>query len=128
MGDNKPVAVVLPSWDKDSPRFRVETCSRCGDDRQFKNGKVVYNQRLGMAYSVDEIVEVFNTVGMSLDNKSIIREKYLNLKNGFTDDKTFTKAEAMEMLESIAKVLDVDLKEYPKVNLNELLMCNGDEE
>lgn len=127
MEDNKPVAVVLPSWSKDSPRFRVDECSRCGDDRQFKNGKVVYNQRLGMAYSVDEIVEVFNTIGMSLDNQSIIREKYLNLKNGFTDDKTFTKAEAMEMLESIAKVLDVDLKEYPKVNLNELLMCNGDE-
>lgn len=56
----KPVAVVLPSWDPSEPRFITMECKECSDDRQFKNGKCVYNQRLGFCYSVDEIVEVLN--------------------------------------------------------------------
>ena len=56
----KPVMRILPRWDPDEPRFIVDTCGKCSDDRQFKNGKVVFNQRLGFAYSVDEIVEVLN--------------------------------------------------------------------
>lgn len=58
--DEKPVLVVLPSWDPNEPRFIVTECPRCGDDRQFKNGEVVFNQRINMAYSVNEIVEVLN--------------------------------------------------------------------
>lgn len=56
----KPVAVVLPSWDSNEPRFITMECKECSDDRQFKNGKCVYNQRLGFCYSVNEIVEVLN--------------------------------------------------------------------
>lgn len=48
-------------WKPRRPRFIVDECSQCSNDRQFKNGKVVYNQNLGMAYSVDEIVEVLNS-------------------------------------------------------------------
>ena len=47
-------------WKPRRPRFIVDECERCSPDRQFKNGKVVYNQNLGMAYSVDELVEVLN--------------------------------------------------------------------
>lgn len=50
----------LGTWKPHRPRFVVETCERCSDDRMFKNGKVVYNQNLGLAYSVDELVEVLN--------------------------------------------------------------------
>lgn len=59
----KPIGIVLPSWNPDEPRFIVETCKQCSDDRQFKNSKCVFNQRLGFAYSVDEIVEVLNALG-----------------------------------------------------------------
>lgn len=59
----KPIGIVLPSWNPDEPRFIVKTCKYCSDDRQFKNSKCVFNQRLGFAYSVDEIVEVLNTLG-----------------------------------------------------------------
>ena len=48
-------------WKPRKPRFIVDECSQCSNDRQFKNGKVVYNQNLGMAHSVDEIVEVLNS-------------------------------------------------------------------
>lgn len=47
-------------WKPRRPRFIVEECDKCSNDIVFKNGKVVYNQNLGMAYSVDEIVEVLN--------------------------------------------------------------------
>ena len=56
----KPVLMILPKWDPDEPRFVVKECPRCSDDRAFKNNKCVFNQRLGFAYSVDEIVEVLN--------------------------------------------------------------------
>ena len=41
-------------------RFSVEECNQCSDNRKFQNGECVYNNRLGFAYSVDEIVEVLN--------------------------------------------------------------------
>ncbi len=41
--------------------FEVEPASEYTEDsRQFKNGLCVFNNRLGMAYSVTEIVEVLN--------------------------------------------------------------------
>ena len=57
---DKPIGIVLPTWNPDEPRFVVMDCPQCSDDRQFKNGRCVYNQRLGFAYSVEEIVEVLN--------------------------------------------------------------------
>ena len=41
-------------------KFIVDDAQGASDDRAFRNGKVVFNKRLGFAYSVDEIVEVLN--------------------------------------------------------------------
>lgn len=43
--------------------FEVEPADEYTEDsRQFKNGLCVYNNRLGFAYSVTEIVEVLNSL------------------------------------------------------------------
>lgn len=43
--------------------FEVEPADEYTEDsRTFKNGLCVYNNRLGMAYSVTEIVEVLNSL------------------------------------------------------------------
>ena len=61
--EKKRVAIVLPSWNPDEPRFVVaEANEGIADERCFRNGKCVFNQRLGFAYSVDEIVEVLNRI------------------------------------------------------------------
>lgn len=65
----KRTAIILPSWNPDEPRFIVETCEhRIAEDREFRNNTCVYNQRLGFAYSVEEIVEVLNNMGDKIDN------------------------------------------------------------
>lgn len=57
----KPVGIILPTWDPNEPRFRVaEATEHISDDRVFKNGKCVENQRLKIVYSVDDIVDVLN--------------------------------------------------------------------
>ena len=57
----KRVGIVLPSWNPNEPRFIVKDSNpRIADNRGFKNGKCVFNQRLGFAYSVEEIVEILN--------------------------------------------------------------------
>lgn len=44
--------------------FEVESADEYTEDsRTFKNGLCVYNNRLGFAYSVTEIVEVLNSLG-----------------------------------------------------------------
>ena len=58
--DEKPILIVLPSWNPEEPRFIVRQNQGESDDRTFKNNKCVHNQRLGLTYSVDEIVEVLN--------------------------------------------------------------------
>lgn len=65
----KPTAIILPSWNPDEPRFVVETCEyRIAEDRKFMNNTCVFNQRLGFAYSVKEIVEVLNNMGDKIDD------------------------------------------------------------
>lgn len=44
-------------------RFIVSNAKEISDDRKFVNGKCIYNTRLGIAYSVDEAVEVLNSLG-----------------------------------------------------------------
>lgn len=83
MTEEKPIAIILPSWNPDEPRFIVEDCPKCGDDRQFKNGKCVYNQRLGFAYSVDEIVEVLNNT--ELEDKFKLLNENINEKLEFAE-------------------------------------------
>lgn len=117
----KPIAVMLPSWDPDEPRFIVTECEQCSDDRKFANGMCVYNQRLGFAYSVDETVEVLNALGSSLEDKTVIRRLYLDVKNNVDNDEVFRKEDILKILGYIAEVLEVDLKEYKKISLKELL-------
>ena len=65
----KPTAIILPSWNPDEPRFIVETCEYpIAEDREFRNNTCVYNQRLKIAYSVEEIVEVLNNMGDKIDD------------------------------------------------------------
>lgn len=66
--DEKPIAIILPSWNPNEPRFVVETCDyRIAEDREFRNNTCVFNQRLGFAYSVEEIVEVLNNMDDKID-------------------------------------------------------------
>ena len=45
--EDKPIAIILPNWNPNEPRFIVEDAhDELADDRAFKNGKCVYNQRL----------------------------------------------------------------------------------
>lgn len=49
-------------------RFIADNATQyCAEDRKFQNGKCVYNQILGFAYSVDEIVDVLNNNGTFSD-------------------------------------------------------------
>ena len=67
MTEEKPVAIVLPTWNPNEPRFKVEECPQCSDDRTFKNNKCVFNQRLGFAYSVEELVALLNGLNNEID-------------------------------------------------------------
>lgn len=54
--------------------FEVEPAGEYTEDsRQFKNGLCVYNNRLGFAYSVSEIVEVLNSL---IEYKDLISELF----------------------------------------------------
>ena len=76
MSDEKPTLVILPRWNPNDPVFIKEECPMCGDDRQFKTGEVVFNQRLGLAYSVDEIVEVLNVMRTWEDKAKELIDEY----------------------------------------------------
>ena len=63
MGD-KPIGIVVASWNPNEPRFIVtEATESLSDNRKFVNGKCVENQRLKIVYSVEDIVEVLNNYG-----------------------------------------------------------------
>lgn len=56
--------------------FEVEQAGEYTEDsRTFKNGLCVYNNRLGFAYSVSEIVEVLNSL---VEYKDLITELFDN--------------------------------------------------
>lgn len=81
MSDEKPVMTILPTWDPNAPVFIKEKCPRCGQDRQFKTGEVVYNQRLNLAYSVDDIVEVLNAMRTWEDKAKQLIQVYESILN-----------------------------------------------
>lgn len=112
------------TWKPKRPRFIVDECKQCSNDRKFQNGKCVYNQNLGMAYSVDEIVEVFNLSGESDDYLfELMQEKiwYCQAMYHKTSDKRYKiEEECLKTLRderhnrnSIFKYTDF-LKEYIK--------------
>ena len=64
----KPVGIVIPTWNPNEPRFIVEDAhDGLADDRAFKNGKFVYNQRLGVVYNVEYVVDALNELGDEID-------------------------------------------------------------
>ena len=64
----KPVGIVIPTWNPNEPRFIVEDAhDGLADDRAFKNGKCVYNQRLGVVYTVEYVVDALNELGDEID-------------------------------------------------------------
>ena len=80
----KLTAIILPSWNPDEPRFIVETCEhRIAEDREFRNNTCVYNQRLKIAYNVEEIVEVLNNMGDKIDK---LEEENGSLKKFIKDN------------------------------------------
>lgn len=124
--ENKDIAVVLPSWNPNEPRFVVEECPRCSDDRVFKNDKCVYNQRLGFAYSVNELVEVLNSSGESWDKvNDFIRDTYLKLKHDDTEQ-VYSRDSLLDLFKSIADEVEIDLKEYPRISLDDLIKKEKD--
>ena len=65
--------------------FEVETADECtADSRKFQNGLCVFNNRLGMAYSVTEIVEVLNDmIAVIHEFESMKDGKYEVVDNGY---------------------------------------------
>jgi hypothetical protein len=65
--------------------FEVEIADECvADSRKFQNGLCVFNNRLGMAYSVTEIVEVLNTMTKAIHEFESMKEgKYEVVDNGY---------------------------------------------
>ena len=114
----KPIAIAIPTWDPNEPRFIKKECLQCSEDRQFKTGDCVYNQRLGLAYSVDDIVEVLNDTHAEKTYKKI-RNKYMDIKKDKKED--YSKDEVMRIIKDIAEVGEVDLREYPKITYKELI-------
>lgn len=65
--------------------FEVETADEyVADSRKFQNGLCVFNNRLGMAYSVTEIVEVLNTMVSAIHEFESMKDgKYEVVDNGY---------------------------------------------
>lgn len=88
--------------------FEVESAGEYTEDsRTFKNGLCVYNNRLGMGYSVTEIVEVLNSlveykdlVSELFDNKIEILEKDLEraVKAGMPTSILYDEIDELETL------------------------------
>ena len=78
-------------------RFTVEDCDTASDDRVFRNGKCVYNNRLGFAYSVDELVEVLNNRDYQSCVYELMQNKiwYMQGQYNRTGDEEYKKTEAI---------------------------------
>lgn len=64
----KPIGIVLPSWNPNEPRYIVaDATEHLSDDRKFVNGKCVENQRLKIVFSVSDIVDGFNAYDEEID-------------------------------------------------------------
>lgn len=84
--EDKRIAIILPNWNSNEPRFIVEDAhDGLADDRAFKNGKCVYNQRLGIVYTVEYIVDALNELADKVDEQqaTITSLKDENLYNNF---------------------------------------------
>lgn len=95
------------------PRFIVdEGHDRVAPERIFRNGKVVFNTRLGFAYSVDEIVEVLNQMGKYQDRVYELMQNKIWYAQGMYRR---TGEEEFKVLEETLKELREELYE-PKAS------------
>lgn len=81
----KPIGIVLPSWNPNEPRYIVaDATEHLSDDRKFVNGKCVENQRLKIVFSVSDIVDGFNAYDEEIDRlkseNEQLRQENENLK------------------------------------------------
>lgn len=122
----KIIGVCLPSWDSNEPRFVVkESNDGIAEDRGFKNGTCVFNQRLGFAYSVDEIVEVLNALSDVEDENDELKKEDKRLNNiiiELHDDirKYNTKVKKQQMLINIQWDIIASLMELKGVMEDDL--------
>ena len=42
--------------------IEITTCPYCDENQVFKSGQCIYNKRLGLVYTIDEIVEILNNI------------------------------------------------------------------
>ena len=93
--EDKPIAIILPNWNPNEPRFIVEDAhDELADDRAFRNGKCVYNQRLGVVYTVEYIVDALNELGDEIDK---LKEEIVHLK----DDLQYFKTKSARLEEEL---------------------------
>ena len=93
----KPVGIVIPTWNPNEPRFIVEDAhDGLADDRAFKNGKCVYNQRLGVVYTVEYVVDALNELGDEIDK---LKEENEQLRQQLQEKQEEEKLYANEILE-----------------------------
>lgn len=96
-------------------RFVVKDCEECLDEIQFKNGKCVFNRRLGFAYSVDNIVEVLNNQGRYQDDvNDLIQNRIWHTQAMYK----LTGEEQYKIIETILKELREELYEPRQKSLS----------
>ena len=104
----KPIGIVLPSWNPNEPRYIVaDATEHLSDDRKFANGKCVKNQRLKIVFSVSDIVDGFNAYNEEIDrlkseNEQLRKQiKKLQIENEAQSD-------AIDGLQGLMAHLDLD--------------------
>lgn len=95
-------------------RFIVGDAKEISDDRKFANGKCIYNTRLGMAYSVDEAVEVLNSLGTFGDFLSELLQKKIWYCQGMFKDTGDEKYLIEEQCLKILRDESYDRSSYEK--------------
>lgn len=112
-------------------RFIVSDAKGVSDDRKFANGKCIYNTRLGMVYSVDEAVEVLNSLGTFGDFLSeLIQTKIWYCQGMFKDtgdEKYLIEEQCLKILrdESYDRSSYEKYAEYLKKRHHQYLNENG---
>ena len=79
------------------------------DSIRFQNGEAVYNQVLDMCYTVDEIVEVLNSLSDFEDRTKITLQKLYNLTFTMTMDDKLDKNDLRRLVKIMANDIGFDL-------------------
>lgn len=51
-----------PTFNPSTPTYAVKDCPQCRPDKRFQNGEAVYNARMGIAYTAEDIVTALNSL------------------------------------------------------------------